>query len=146
MTNLPYTDDDLRAEAARQYAEVLTAPDKTEVRDEMHTAPIPSRRHDETVRWGQLSANDFHAASSEVYELLDDAPDLSCWAIDLAASVLTHTTQLAWGHNTNWHLAVQLAHRRSVPADLHNELVTAIRHAVNGVLEARGIDTPELPQ
>ncbi|PAZ15616.1 hypothetical protein CLM62_12525 [Streptomyces sp. SA15] len=150
MTHLPYTDADLRAEAARQYAEVLRAPDRLEVGDEMRNTPIPSAvggpNAEDGITWGHLPYDDFHDASREVHELLDDAPDLSRWAVDLAASHLTRTTELTWGHGSNWALAVQLAHRPRLSPDLHNELVTAIRGAVRLVLDNRSIDTPEIRQ
>jgi hypothetical protein len=147
MFNRPYTDDDLRAEAARQYAEVLRSPDRIEVQDEMQGTAIPSRSDaDQTVRWGQLSGDEFHDAANEVHELLDDAPNLSRWAIDLSACVLTRTTELAWGHGDNWHLAVQLAHRRGIHNDLSGAFANAIRNAVNQVLADRGIDAPEIKQ
>lgn len=139
----PYTDGDLRTEAARQCAEVLRAPDRLEVGDEMQGQPVPSRSG--SVRWGELSDDDFHDAGNEVYELLDDAPDLSRWAVDLGANCLTRTTELTWGHPDNWSLAVQLAHRRHLADDLHDAIVTAIQGAVDSVLDSRGLDCPAIP-
>jgi hypothetical protein len=139
-----HTDADLRAEAARQYAEALRSPDRVEVGDEMQGAPIPSRSSSEPFHWGQLSGDDFHDAGNEVHQLLDDAPDLSRWAVDLGANCLTKTTELMWGHPTNWSLAVQVAHRRHLADDLHTELVKAISSAVSAVLDGRDIDCPRL--
>lgn len=147
MTDFPYTDTDLRVEAARQYAEVLRAPDRLEVQDEMQGTPIPSRSGDgQTVRWGQLSGDDLHDAANDVHELLDDAPDLSRWAINLSGNVLTRTTELAWGHGNNWHLAVQVAHRRGVDDELHTALIDAVRGAVSLVLDERGLSLPQTTQ
>ena len=149
MFNRPYTDDDLRREAARQYAEVLRSPDLLEVGDEMQPRPIAStagRNPEKATTWGQLSGDEFHDARNEVQELLDDAPDVSRWAIDLSACVLTRTTELAWGHGDNWHLAVQLAHRRGIHDDLSQAFADAIRNAVNQVLADRGLDAPEIKQ
>lgn len=147
MTDFPYTDTDLRVEAARQYAEVLRAPDRLEVQDEMQGSLIPSRSGDgRTVRWGALPGDDFHDAANRVHELLDDVPDLSRWSINLSGSSLTRTTELAWGHGSNWHLAVQVAHRRRVDDDLHTALIDAVRDAVNTVLDGRGLSLPEIQQ
>lgn len=149
MFNRPYTDDDLRREAARQYAEALRSPDLLEVGDEMQPRPIASTaggNPEKATTWIQLPGDDFHDARNEVQELLDDVPDVSRWAIDLSASVLTCTTELAWGYGDNWHLAVQLAHRRGIHSDLSQAFADAIRNAVNQVLADRGIDAPEIKQ
>lgn len=148
----PYTDADLRFEAARQYAEALSFPDRLEVRDEMQGQPIPSTVVDlepetgeplEMSRtWGQLSDDDFHDAGNEVHDLLDNLPDLSRWAVDLSASHLRKTTHLAWGHGTNWDLAVQIAHRPGLSDELHEAIVGAVRGAVRLALDNRGIDSP----
>lgn len=152
MTERPYTDEDLRAEAARQHAEVLRAPDLLEVGDEMQGQPIPSTVTDlepetgeplEMSRtWGQLSGDDFHDARNEVQTLLDDAADVSRWAVNLGACHLKHTTELAWGRGTSWDLAVQIAHRPGISDDLHNAIVGAVRGAVRLALDNRGIDIP----
>jgi len=146
VTDFPYTDADLRAEAARQFAEVLRAPDRLEVEDEMRGSPIPSRSGDQTVYWGQLSVDDLHDAANDVHELLDDVPDLSRWTIGLSGSVLTRTTDLAWGHGDNWHLAVQVAHRRGVDDELHTALIDAVRDAVSRVLDERNLSLPQTTQ
>lgn len=150
MTKLTYTDGDLRREAARQCAEILRAPDRLEVGDEMRNTPIPSAadapESDDGVTWGHLPYDDFDNASNQVHELLEDAVDMSRWAVDLGASYLRDLTPLVWGHGNNWSIAVQIAHRPRVAPDLHDELVTAVRQAVRSVLDQRGIDCPELPQ
>ncbi|MET9073925.1 hypothetical protein ABZX95_17495 [Streptomyces sp. NPDC004232] len=146
MSDRPYTEDDLRTEAARQYAEVLRSPDWLEVQGEMQGTPIPSTTTGQVVRWHELPGDDYHDAVNAVQELLEDAPDLSRWAVDLGACCLTKTTNLAWGHGDNWALAVQIAHRRGVDDELHTALVDAVRAAVRSILTDRGIDNPELPQ
>lgn len=94
----PYTDNDLRTEATRQYAEVLDFPDRLEVGDEMQGQPIASTVVDlepetgeplEMSRtWGQLSGDGFHTSRNEVHKLLEGAADVSQWAINLGADVL----------------------------------------------------------
>lgn len=138
-----YTDNDIRHEAARQYADVLRSPDLLEVGDEMQPHPVPSRTGDaETVRWGQLSGDDFHDARNEIHELLDGVPDLSRWAVDLGACGLRKTTGLAWGHGMAWDLAVQIAHRPGLDDGLHEALVRAVAGVVRLVLDNRGLDAP----
>lgn len=144
MTNDPYTETDLRHEAARQYAAILHAPDLAEVGEEMYGQPIPSTVAGQTVRWRDLSGDDWHDARNGIHEHLEDAVDLSRWAVDLGACALTRTTELAWGHPKNWDLAVQVAHRRGLKDDLHDALTEAIRGAVRLVLDNRGIGRPEI--
>lgn len=154
MTQLTYTDADLRTEAARQYSELHRDPDLLdaaleagkEMRDTAIPSAVDSPHTEDGITWGHLPYDDLHDASREVRELLEDAPDLSQWAINLSASVLTRTTELAWGHGDNWHLAVQLAHRRGIHDDLSQAFTDAIRGAVNKVLADRGLDAPEIKQ
>jgi hypothetical protein len=153
VTDRPYTDDDLRTEAARQYAEALRSPDLLEVGDEMQGQPIPSTVVDlepdtgeplEMSRtWGQLSGDDFHDARNEIHELLDSAPDVSRWAVRLGTCYLRQTTELAWGHGDAWDLAVQVAHRPGISDDLHQALVGAVRDAVQLVLDNRNLGLPQ---
>jgi hypothetical protein len=139
----PYTDDDLRREAARQYAEVLRAPDRLEVGDEIQGQPIPSRSG--SVRWGALSDDDFHDANREVHELLDSAVDMSAWSVNLGARYLKTTTELAWGRGGDaWDLAVQIAHRPGLSTELRDALTTAVRGAVNLVLDERELNDTHL--
>lgn len=134
MSNLPYTDDDLRQEAARLHARAARGADDS-------IRPAVERK------WGTQAAPDqVDEACDKLVELLDDAVDLSRWAVDLGANCLTRTTELSWGHPTNWTLAVQVAHRPGLNDDVHQALVDAIRGAVRLVLDNRGINCPALPQ
>lgn len=140
MPDFPYTDTDLRAEAARQLRDVQD-PENLDVTIEGHK--IPSRGD---FQWDQLDGDDFHEADREISALVEGAPDLSRWAVDLGASFLNRTAGLVWGYGDNWLLAVQVAHRRGIAEDLHAALVDAVRGAVNDVIADRGLDAPELPQ
>ncbi|MFD5566595.1 hypothetical protein [Streptomyces cadmiisoli] len=148
MFNLPYTNDDLRREAARQYAEIVSKPDLLEVGDEMRTRPIASTaggKPEKATTWTQLSGDEFHDARNEVQELLDDAADVSRWAVDLGACGLRFTSELAWGRGGDaWDLAVQIAHRPGLSNELREAITAAVRGAVNRVLDDRGIDDTRL--
>jgi hypothetical protein len=156
VTNQPYTDDDLRREAARQYAEALHNPGLIDVQDGMQGTPIPSTVVDlepetgeplEMSRaWHQLSGDGFHDARNEVHELLESAVDLSRWAVDLGACGLRKTTELAWGHGNAWDLAVQIAHRPGVAPELHEAIVSAVQTAVTDALAAQGAPRPLVPR
>ena len=139
MTDQPYTDRDLRHEAARQYAEVLRAPDRDETRDEMQSRPIPSRSSDEPFLWNWLTDDDLHDAANEVHQLLDGAPDVSEWAVNLGADGLTDTLDMGWSCTTSARdLAVQIAHRKQIKPELLDELESAVRLAVERVLVDHG--------
>lgn len=148
MTDRTYTDDDLRQEAARQYAAILRNPDLLEVGDEMRDTAIPSAAADTEDKgrtWGHLPYDDFHDASNQVQELLDDAVDMSAWSVNLGARYLKTTTELAWGRGGDaWDLAVQIAHRPRLSTELREALTDAIRGAVNLVLDNRGITDTHL--
>jgi len=148
MFNPPYTNDDLRREAARQYAEIVSMPDLLEVGDEMRPRPIASTSGDtpETATtWGQLSGDDFHDARNEVQELLDDVADMSRWAVDLGACGLRYTSELAWGRGGDaWDLAVQIAHRPGLNPQLHEAIVAVVRGAVRLALNNHGITDQRL--
>ncbi|MGW0920153.1 hypothetical protein ACWD3J_14185 [Streptomyces sp. NPDC002755] len=136
MIKDPYTDDDLRAEAARQLSDAINPDDLLPIGERMEGRKILSRGD---FQWDQLDDIDFENAEREVGELVEDAVDLCRWSVDLGAFVLTKTTELGWGRGVGWDLAVQIAHRRGLDDELHDALVAAIRGAVSGVLAERGI-------
>ncbi|MFE0329039.1 hypothetical protein ACFW08_20100 [Streptomyces sp. NPDC058960] len=77
MSDRPYTDDDLRAEAASQHAALLRDPD---------FMGIGERMDDDT--WRNLGPDDFEAAQRAVDDLLTKAADISEWAVNLGADGL----------------------------------------------------------
>lgn len=107
MTERPYTDDDLRAEAARQLALSTDDPDFMGIGERMDGTPIPSTVRDlepetgeplEISRaWSQLAPEDFDTAQRAIDDLLTKAADVSEWAVNLGADGLepdAHTLQL----------------------------------------------------
>lgn len=77
MSDRPYTDDDLRAEAASQHAALLRDPDFMGIGEHM-----------DDDAWRNLSPDDFEAAQRAVNDLLTKAADVSEWAINLGADGL----------------------------------------------------------
>ncbi|RSS11368.1 hypothetical protein [Streptomyces sp. WAC08401] len=139
MTDLPYTDDDARAEAAAQLRSARD-PEFFEINIEGHK--IPSRG---AFQWDQLGDVDFHDANREIGEHVEYAVDLTRWSVDLGATGLKATSELAWGRGGDaWDLAVQIAHRPALNDDLREAITAAIRSAVNHVLHDRGIDDTHL--
>ncbi|MDH6226245.1 hypothetical protein [Streptomyces sp. MJP52] len=107
MTDRPYTDDDLRAEAARQHAALTEDPDFMSVGEQMDGTPIPSTVVDlesetgeplEMSRaWSQLGDHDFDEAQRKIHDLITSAVDVSEWAVALGAEGLEpegHTIRL----------------------------------------------------
>mgnify|MGYP001562516645 CR=1 FL=1 len=97
MTDLPYTDGDLRAEAARQHAEATSDPDEGLVGELMERGYIPSVEtgEDGSARtWPELLEPDgeetpeYWDAQTAVTELIKNAADTSRWAVDLGADGL----------------------------------------------------------
>ncbi|WP_432041452.1 hypothetical protein [Streptomyces cadmiisoli] len=107
MSDQPYTDDDLRAEAARQHAVLTENPDYMGVGEQMEGESIPSTIVDlepETSEplemsraWSHLGDHDFEAAQRKIHNLINSAADVSKWAINLGADGLEpdgHTFQI----------------------------------------------------
>lgn len=85
MTDRPYTDEDLRAEAARQLNNATEDPDFGGIAEQMEGHKIPSRGD---FQWDQLSEDDFDTAKRKIDDLLSDAVDVSAWAVSLGADGL----------------------------------------------------------
>lgn len=73
-----YTEEDVRAEAARQYKEILSDSGYTSVGERM----------DGESRWRGLDDDDWDKAANAVEDLLDKVADLSRWAVDMGAEAL----------------------------------------------------------
>jgi hypothetical protein len=95
VTDQPYTDDDLRAEAAGQHRVLLSDPDFMGIGEQMDGSEIEStfhdeagQRHDNGRTWDQLSREDFDDAQRRIDALLEAAADVSEWAVNLGADGL----------------------------------------------------------
>lgn len=99
MPDNPYTDTDLRAEAARQHAALTEYPEFMCVGEQMADGIVESTREDGAPRnWDsvlRLNADDyeqFDAAQRQVHDLITRAADLSKWAVNLGADGLDPVT------------------------------------------------------
>lgn len=130
---LPYTDDDLRALAAKLHAEAALDADHR-IRSAVEH------------RWAaNATTEQIDEACDELVSLLDSALDLSAWSVNLGARYLKTTTELAWGRGGDaWDLAVQIAHRPGLSPELRDALTAAIRGAVNLVLDNRELNDTHL--
>lgn len=95
MTDRPYTDDDLRTEAARQHYTATTDPDFMGIGEQMDGSPIESTCFDAAgerrapgLTWDQLDGTQFGEVQRAIDDLLGKAADVSEWAINLGADGL----------------------------------------------------------
>lgn len=96
MTDHPYTDADLLAEAARQHATLTEDPDFMGVGEQMEDAPVDhTDDNDTSLTWKELlvpegggSREAFGEAQRKIHDLIGDAADVSEWAVQLGAAGL----------------------------------------------------------
>lgn len=93
MSETPYTENDLRTEAARQHAELTEDPDFTGTGERMSDSPAHADGRSDTT-WSRLldPEGDYSDAYSEaqqkVHDLITGAADVSEWAVNLGADGL----------------------------------------------------------
>lgn len=78
MTHHPYTDTNLRTEAAHQHANLTKNPNFMSIGEQMDTRPT----------WNRLDEHHFDAAQDAVHNLITGAANLSTWAVNLGADHL----------------------------------------------------------
>jgi hypothetical protein len=132
VTDLPYTDADLRAEAARQLAIFVKSPSLPAIGALMRSGPIPSRPDG---HWGDLEPADFNTAQHAVSDLIGGAADTSEWAIQLGAAGLNPHPAAAWKCVTSgWEVAIQVATAPDLTDAATAELLTEIHAAVEEIV------------
>ncbi|MBW5420314.1 hypothetical protein GKQ77_01845 [Streptomyces sp. BG9H] len=141
MPDRPYTDADLRAEAARQHAELTEDPDFMGIAEQMIGTRIPSTVTDPGApvtstaggrTWDMLARPDFDAAQRTVAQLLADAADTCAWAVNLGADNLVPSTEHAITINASRPIArVLFAFEPGMPEDMGTALVEGIGDAIN---------------
>jgi hypothetical protein len=116
MNERPYTEDDLRAEAASQHAALLRDPD---------FMGIGERMDDDS--WRSLSPDDFEAAQRAVDDLLTKAADVSEWAVHLGADGLEPLGEQLTAHTEDgpW-FRLHFAVRPDMPDEMRRALVEGV--------------------
>jgi hypothetical protein len=116
MTDRPYTDDDLRVEAARQYVALTEDPDFMGVGEQM-----------DDEEWRSLSADDFNSAQRKIHDLINGAADVSEWAINLGADGLEPLPEQMSAQTDNgpW-FRLHFAVRPDMPDDMRRALVEGV--------------------
>ncbi|MGX1116364.1 hypothetical protein RKD37_001727 [Streptomyces ambofaciens] len=143
MTERPYTDTDLRAEAARQHDQILDeALEFVGVGESMQDAYVGSTLHgEEGSTWSELVDGEaFGEAQEKIHALIRGAADVSEWAVNLGAAGLTQTVSMGWYvTGSGWDLAVQIAHLPQIKPEVRDEIESAVRRAVERVFTAHGV-------
>ncbi|MDT0270616.1 hypothetical protein RM844_30520 [Streptomyces sp. DSM 44915] len=129
MTDRPYTDADLRAEAARQHHAITEDPDFVGIGEQMESTPIPSRPDDD---WDDLDDDAYEAAQRAIDDLLGGAADVSRWAIDLGADGLQPSTEHALTMQADERPIVRIhfAFDPDMPTEMRNALVEGLGDAI----------------
>jgi len=99
MTDRPYTDEDLRTEAARQHQLHIVHSNPRLLLGRMLDGPIESTRSDDdALTWDEaLNCEQLNEPKNAIADLIRGAADTSRWAVDLGADGLQpdgHTLQL----------------------------------------------------
>lgn len=132
-TDRPYTDDDLRAEAARQLALSTEDPDFMGIGERMQDSEIdsllPPEEADgaEGTHWGDLSREDFDTAQRAIDDLLTNAADVSEWAVNLGADGLEPDDEhvdIAHGGVTG--VRIHFAFHPDLPEELRASVIAAV--------------------
>lgn len=142
MPDRPYTDEDLRAEAACQHYTATTDPDFMGIGERMDGSPIEStfygafgQRHEDGRTWEQLDSDDFDAAQRAIDELLDTAADVSSWAVDLGADGLEPEDHSITVRGDGRPIArIHFAFEPGMPDEMRAALVEDIGEAINDAL------------
>lgn len=135
MTERPYTDDDLRAEAARQHYTATTDPDFMGIGEQMEDATVASTEDGETgLTWHELlvpegggSYEAYGEAQRAIDDLLGKAADVSEWAVDIGADGLEPLDSvLSMQTSTGPLVRIHFAVRPDMPEDMRTALVEGI--------------------
>lgn len=136
MTDLPYTDEDLRAEAARQYYISTTDPDFMGIGEQMDGAQIASRYQGDDdadgITWDEaLTREEFGTAQRAIDDLLGKAADVSEWAVDLGADGLTPVEHsITVGTPDDPQIRIHFAFAASQTPEQQAAFVNAIAHRI----------------
>ncbi|MFD5002180.1 hypothetical protein ACFWMV_04660 [Streptomyces mutabilis] len=136
-TDHPYTDDDLRAEAARQHATLIEDPDFMGVGEQMddrfvHYEVVDAEHGDlmpppGTPRWNDLSEDEFDEAQRKIHDLINGAADVSEWAVNLGADGLEPLPEQLSAQTDNgpW-FRLHFAVRPDMPDHMRRALVEGV--------------------
>lgn len=135
----PYTDADLRAEAARQHHALTSSADEMFVGEDMDQSPVPSTETSEgsARTWAVLLGcngditDAYSDAQEKVHHLITRAANVSEWAVALGVARLTpHPPIAVHCTTTGWEVAVQIATADGTTSEARDELLRELRTAI----------------
>lgn len=148
MTDLPYTDDDLRYEAARQLFGAQEDPDFMGVGEQMEYAAVAHTEDGEdSLTWQQLlvpegggSWETFGEAQRKIHGLINGAADVSEWAINLGADGLEPSDEHALTIDGDGKplVRVHFAFEPGMPEEMRDAFVLGIGQAIDAQLPEGG--------
>jgi hypothetical protein len=147
LTTRPYTDDDLRTEAARQHATLAEDPDFMGVGEMMQDQEIESLLPPEEAdgaegpHWDDLLDEDqFNEAQRKVHDLITGAADVSEWAINLGADGLEPSDEhvISLGADEKPIARIHFAFEPGMPDNMRTSLVQGIGNAIAAHLPRGG--------
>ncbi|WP_432010145.1 hypothetical protein [Streptomyces cucumeris] len=145
MTDRPYTDADLRAEAASCLSALSIRPTPQDIRRSLPDTYIDSHRTPDSGRdatWADVVGEDgLDAPAGEIHALVEGAADVSGWAIQLGADGLRPVThELTWSAGPQPIVRVHFAFHGGVSDEARDYLVQAVGEALGGVMDTAAQD------
>jgi len=139
VTNLPYTDEDLRVEAASQHHALTEDPDYMGIGEAMDDDTVASTETSGGGKtWGQLlpDGNDFDAARDAISRLISKAADVSEWAINLGADGLEPSNDhvITLDGDGKPIARIHFAFEPGMPEEMRTALVQGIGQAIDAHL------------
>lgn len=137
MAEQPYTDEDLRAEAARQHAVLTDDPDFMGVGERMDREFIDSTIVDPDPEtgtekitgrtWDALDGPQFERAQRAIDDLIGGAADVSRWAVDIGADDLEPVDGVLAAQTSSGPLfRIYIAVRKDMPDRMRADLVEGL--------------------
>lgn len=136
MTDRPYTDDDLRAEAARQHKTRAEDPDFMGIGERMQGQEVTP---DGGVAWDDFRDETFDAAQRSIHDLINGAAYVSEWAVNLGADGLepgTRAIDIGW-NNGPLMARIHISYAANMPDDEREQLVTDLSNAIAATVPVR---------
>ncbi|WP_200309146.1 hypothetical protein [Streptomyces adelaidensis] len=138
MTELPYTDDDLRTEAASQHKALTEDPDYTGIGEAMDDDIVPSTEPGGGKTWATLLLDDaaFDEARDQISDLISKAADVSRWAVGLGADGLQPSDEhvITIGADDKPIARIHFAFEPGMPEEMRTALVQGIGQAIDAHL------------
>ncbi|MEE1774479.1 hypothetical protein PUR34_41490 [Streptomyces sp. JV185] len=141
MTDQPYTNADIRAEAARQHASLTEDPDFMGVGEAMEDSVVESTDDGTCGRqtWDELlvgpTPNDeyeaYNTAQRKIHDLIKGAASLSEWAVNLGADGLDpEEHSITIGADEKPIARIHFAFEPGMPDEMRTALVEGIGQAI----------------